>query len=251
MRGISDVVAFTPGDIYTEDAYLALRNNKPVIYDDPSTFVPLAEGGGWDDSLLTQALRDRRFSLALLMRGSVRWTDQGEAAFKENYSLKFPGTVDTYEPKLVPDGPQYALGCELSGEADEVSLKGYSLAPGVAQTGVANGDTLRLALYWTVPRALEYSYASFVHVLSEKGDRVASRDNPQTGAATPAEAWEQGKIITDTTAIPLPSDLTAGRYRLVAGMYRTDGGTLLPLVSRCEQGEAYGDAVSLGWIDVK
>jgi hypothetical protein len=251
MRGLSDLVARTPGDIYTEDAYLALRNNKPLVYDDPSTFVPLAEGGGWDSSALTQSLRDRRFGLVLLMSGSVRWTDDGEAAFRDNYSLKFPGSIDAYEPKLVPDSAQYPLQCELSSNVDRALLNGYSLAPGVARNGLAQGDTLRVSLYWQVPQPLQQSYASFLHVLDDKGESVAARDNPETGAGRPTTTWEPGKTITDTTAIPLPAEAAPGRYRLVTGMYRVQSGALESLSARCDRGEAYGDAVSLGWVEIR
>ena len=253
MNAISNLVARTPGDAYSEDAYLLLRNHKEVIYDDASTFVPLAETGGWDDNLLTQSLRDRRFSLVMLMRGSARWTPRGLAAFQDSYSLKFPGSIETYEPKLVPDTPQYSLKCKLAeGNEGAASLDGYSLAPGVAGDGIKRGGVLRVALYWKAAQKFAHIYASYVHVVSEKGERLAGRDNPATGAPQPTTEWQAGKTITDTTAIPIPGDLHTGRYRLIAGMYRqADGGGLQVLTSSCPAGQGYGDAVMLGWIEIK
>ncbi len=253
MNAISSLVARTPGDAYSEDAYLLLRNHKEVIYDDASTFVPLAETGGWDDSLLTQALRDRRFGLVMLMRGSARWTPRGLAAFQDSYSLKFPGSIETYEPKLIPDNPQYSIKCTLAEKSEgAVSLEGYSLAPGVASAGVKRGDVLRVALYWKAAQKLTHIYASYVHIVSENGDMLAGRDNPATGAPHPTTEWQAGKPVTDTTAIPIPSNLGAGRYRLIVGMYRpVSGDGLHSMLSSCPADQGYGDAVMLGWIEIK
>jgi hypothetical protein len=251
MTGLANLVAKTPGDAYSEDAYLLLRNGKRVLYDDPSTFVPLAQTGGWDGSLLTQSLRDRRFGLVLLMKGSARWTPDALAAFEDNYTLKFPGSIETYEPVLFPTNPQYSLNCTLSGEGDSVALRGYSLAPGVAWNGVKPGDTVRAMLHWRAARKAGHDYASYVHLVNEKGEQAAGRDNPATGAARPTSQWQPGAAITDTTAIPLPAGMSAERYRLVAGMYRVDAGAVRTLPAKCSQGESYGEAVSLGWVDVR
>jgi hypothetical protein len=237
--------------MYSEDNHLLVSNGRRVVYDDPSTFVPLANQGDWDDSVFNQRIRDRYFSLIFLSRGSVRWTPEGLNAFRDNYALKFPGSLDTYEPKLYPDSPQYPLDCTLARGGDAVALRGYSLAPGVAESGLKPGEVLRAVLYWQAQSAPAYDYASFVHVLSESGERVAGRDNPQTGALLPTSGWDPGVVITDTTAIPLPADLKAGRYRLMSGMYRLDGGTISSLPAACQVGEGFGEAVSLGWIEVK
>jgi Dolichyl-phosphate-mannose-protein mannosyltransferase len=251
MRGLSELVARTPGDIYSEDIYLLLGNGRRVLYDDPFTMSSLANLGRWDDSVLNQSVRDRRFPLVLLSHGSVRWTEEGLAALKDSYTLKFPGTIDAYEPKLFPDSPQYRLDCTLSAEGDSVSLKGYSLAPGVAWTGLKPGEVLRAAVYWQPQNQLGHDYASYVHVLNGAGERVAGRDNPQTGASRPSAEWKPGATTIDTTAIPLPIGLSPGRYRLIAGMYRMEGGGIKALPATCREGEAYGEAVSLGWVEVK
>jgi hypothetical protein len=98
MRYLSGLVAKTPGDIYSEDLYLLLSNGRRVLYDDPSTLVPLANAGRWDQSALVSALKDRRFALILFWDGSPRWTGQGFSAFRKGYKLKSHGTIDAYEP---------------------------------------------------------------------------------------------------------------------------------------------------------
>ena len=90
-------------------------------------------------------------------------------------------------------------------------------------------------------------------MVNDKGENLASQDNPHTGASGPTTAWSTDSMITDTVSLPVPGNLTTGRYRLVAGMYRFDqsSGKIDPLPASCAHGEQYGDAVSLGWVEVK
>ena len=136
MQGLSNLVAHTPGDIYSEDDYLVLHNGRPVIYDDPSTFPLLAQTGRWDDSGFDQSLRDRRLGLIILWPGSGRLTASESQVFDENYKLAYADILNTYVPKPVPDLPQYPVTCHLALGTDEVRLNGYSLAPGVAERGI-------------------------------------------------------------------------------------------------------------------
>lgn len=250
MKKLSALVASTPGDIYSEDAYLLLKNGKRVLYDDPSTFVPLAEAGLWDDGVLNRSMRDRRFPLVLLHHGSGRWTAEWRAALEENYVEKFRGGIDTFEARQYTDRPQVELSCTLRGEGDALRLLGYALSPGVSYTGINRGGILRAALYWQAQSPITHDYASYLHVWSESGERVAGTDNPQTGAGRPTTQWPPGSQVIDTVAVQVPPDLAPGRYRLVAGMYRQAGGTINPLAPECQEGEVLGDAVPLGWVTV-
>ncbi|MDQ3706143.1 MAG: hypothetical protein M3437_13115 [Chloroflexota bacterium] len=250
MKKLSALVASTPGDIYSEDAYLLLKNGKRVLYDDPSTFVPLAKAGLWDDSVLNRSMRDRRFPLVLLHHGSGRWTSEWRAALEENYVQKFRGGIDTFEAKQHTDRPQAELSCTFSGDEAAIRLLGYALSPGVSYTGINRGGILRAAFYWQAQAPIAHDYASYLHVVSEKGERVAGTDNPHTGADRPTSQWQPASQVIDAVAVHLPPDLAPGRYRLVVGMYRQAGGTLHPLRAGCQAGEVLGDAVSLGWVTV-
>ena len=66
MQAWSDRVAATPGDVFSEDEYLVLRNGKSVLYDDDFMFMTLAGLGKWDQSVFVQSLRDRRFGVGNL-----------------------------------------------------------------------------------------------------------------------------------------------------------------------------------------
>lgn len=101
MRKLSALVASTPGDIYSEDLYLLLSNGHRVLYDDPSTLVPLANSRRWDESRLNKLISDHHFSLVVFWHGSRRWTHRGLQAFSLNYVLRFHGSMDVYVPAPV------------------------------------------------------------------------------------------------------------------------------------------------------
>ncbi|MDQ6694537.1 MAG: hypothetical protein M3014_08975, partial [Chloroflexota bacterium] len=103
MRAFSDLLARTPGEIYSEDAYLLLSTGHRVLYDDPSTFESLAQLGRWDDARFVQSFRSRRFALVLLSPRSVRWTNGARAAFNANYVLQSSGILEVYGPRRSND----------------------------------------------------------------------------------------------------------------------------------------------------
>jgi hypothetical protein len=252
MQALSALVANTEGDILSDDAYLLLHNDRRDIYDDTFMMISLSALGRWDDSAFVQSIRDRRYSLMFLF-GLDRWSPEQRQALTDNYSLKFPDVLSTYVPLQSPLSPQYALACELSNQADTIVLQGYSLAPGVASGGIARGAVLRTTLYWRPMGQPSLDYASYLHLVNDKGQSVAGQDNQHTGAANPTTAWHAGHVVTDTASIPIPADLAPGRYRIVAGMYQVAPatGALQSLPASCKRGEVYGDAVSPGWVEVK
>jgi hypothetical protein len=252
MRSLSKLVADTPGDILSDDSYLLLSNGRRVLYDDSFMFATLAETGKWNNSVLVQSLRDRRFSLLFLF-DTDRWPDNQQIALQDNYSLKFLDVLRTFVPDIVPRGPQYTMDCALSQGKDSVALKGYSLAPAVAEDGINHGQVLRATLYWQAEHNISQDYASYMHIVSDDGSKVASQDNPHTGALVPTTEWPARSVVTDTLSIPIAETIQPARYRLVAGMYSLDSasGQIVALPARCQTGEQYGDAVSLGWVEVK
>ena len=204
MRALSKLVAETPGDILSDDSYLLLSNKRRVLYDDSFMFATLADAGKWDNSVLVRALRDRRFPLLFLF-DTDRWPENQQIALHDDYTIKFLDALATYVPNQVPTSPQYDLRCTLSRQDDIVALEGYSLAPGVAVNGIPRSEVLRAALYWRAKGRLQHDYASYVHIVNDKGESPASQDNPRTGASSPTTSWSIGSAITDTVSIPIPA----------------------------------------------
>jgi hypothetical protein len=109
---------------------------------------------------------------------------------------------------------------------NKAALLGYSLTPETAKPS----ETLQLVLYWQALSSMDERYAVFVHLLDAAGDLVAQQDNEPEAGAAPTTSWLPGEVIADRYSLTLPDTLPAGEYRLVVGMYRTDGGQRLPVL---------------------
>ena len=118
--------------------------------------------------------------------------------------------------------PAHRLDAVLGGE---VRLVGYDRAPASALPG----QSLRVGLQWEALVPLEAPYHTYVHLLNTAGDKVAQSDHQPGGVYYPATLWRVGERLLDEHALVVPADAPAGTYRLVAGMYRMEGGALTAL----------------------
>ena len=153
------------------------------------------------------------------------------------------------------------LGSRLS-QADKLSLLSYeesgmwyNLGEKIRLIGhevngtVGVGEALRPRLYWQARAPMDEDYIVFVHLLDEGGNLRAQQDcRPQRGDS-PTSLWRRGEVIWDSHEIPLPPDLPAGTYRLVAGMYLLESMERLPVFD--ETGKRLpDDLITLGDIQV-
>jgi len=152
------------------------------------------------------------------------------------------------------------LGSRLS-QAEKLSLLGdesgvsYNLGEKIRLIGhkvngtVGAGETLRPRLYWQAQATMDEDYVVFVHLLDQGGNLRAQQDcQPQKGDY-PTSLWRRGEVIWDGHEIPLPPDLPAGTYRVVAGMYLLESMERLPVFD--ETGRRLpSDLIPLGEIQV-
>jgi 4-amino-4-deoxy-L-arabinose transferase-like glycosyltransferase len=83
---------------------------------------------------------------------------------------------------------------------------------------------------WDVQSRPESDYRVFVHLLDASGQRVAQIDvAPGGDNAPPTSQWEAGQQISVPLPLGLPSDLPAGSYQLVMGVYETPSTARLTL----------------------
>ena len=75
------------------------------------------------------------------------------------------------------------------------------------------------------------SYKVFVQLLDATGASRAQVDALPVNGARPTTSWLPREIITDAYALKLPTDLPAGRYRLVTGLYQELNNTRLKLAN--------------------
>jgi len=125
-------------------------------------------------------------------------------------------------PKTWPeDGNMRPLAFTFGGA---VRLEGYSweAAPDAASATV----TLR----WRALAGLNADYRIFVHLMAPDGALVAQSDVAPLAGLYPTSVWQPGDIILSEHPLALPTGLSAGRYRLLAGIYTPADGARLPVV---------------------
>jgi len=132
-----------------------------------------------------------------------------------------------------------------------ITLNGYTLPSHVLAPGdtMSPGDIVPITLFWQTDTALEERYKVFVHVYAAPDQPPpAQQDGEPVGGRAPTDSWEPGREYADNHGVLISSDLPAGRYTLVTGLYNLFDGARLPVTLN---GEAMGDRLELGTITVK
>jgi hypothetical protein len=89
------------------------------------------------------------------------------------------------------------------------------------------GSTLVISPSWSVQRDQSGGHFVFAHVLAADGRRVAQIDAAIDDGMFPS--WQAGQQFGTALPIALPSDLPAGEYRVVLGVYDPSANARLPL----------------------
>jgi hypothetical protein len=85
----------------------------------------------------------------------------------------------------------------------------------VAPAALSVDRTLTVVVLWSVDQPPHRAARSFAHLLSGEGQYLAGWD----GLTAPATCWQEGDLIRQQYAIPLPGDLLPGVYALEIGWY--------------------------------
>lgn len=149
--------------------------------------------------------------------------------FETRYDIKFAQTVleqmamahadggvvaylgEGYEAPL-PPAITRRLQADFGGE---LRLDAYDRSPADPQPG----DLLQFALHWRALAPSERRYTLYLHLTDRDGRTVAQVDEGILGGRYRPLFWPSETLVRDHHALPIPSDLPAGRYRLVAGLY--------------------------------
>jgi hypothetical protein len=121
--------------------------------------------------------------------------------------------------------------------AGELRLAAYALSDGQPEPG----QKVTVTLFWD-PIAPSGQYTAFVHLIDRADQGITGHDAPPLGGFYPVEGWHRlssGEPLPDRHPLTLPHDLTPGRYRLEAGLYRP--GTL----------ETVGQRLALGFLTIE
>lgn len=126
-------------------------------------------------------------------------------------------TVDVVASTRLFDAPSLPSPLDAvlaSDSGDQITLLG-------AQAGATEGDLregLNLTLVWRADTNPEGNYHVFVHVVDEAGN-IVSQSDATPGPDYATSRWIAGEIVMDQHQIFLPIEASAGRYRVVAGLY--------------------------------
>ena len=113
----------------------------------------------------------------------------------------------------MPAGVEHLLENATLGEA--IRLRGYDMH--------REGLNLHLTLYWQAVTALDENYHVFVHVGKAGEPPLAEASGLPVDWTRPTTSWRDGEIIVDQHTVSL-SDVPAGSYSLLVGMFDPDTG---------------------------
>jgi 4-amino-4-deoxy-L-arabinose transferase-like glycosyltransferase len=119
---------------------------------------------------------------------------------------------------------------------------------GLPEKPLVPGDLLPVHLIWQATQVPDQRYKAFVQLLAPDDQPVTQNDGEPVGWSRPTTSWQVGETIDDRRGILLPTNLPAGRYRLVVGWYPIDDGERLPVVSN--SGELLGTELELGTFEI-
>lgn len=135
---------------------------------------------------------------------------------------------------------------------DSFKVLGYD----VNSRQLSAGDRLIVRIYWYALQTSDVNFSSFLHV-STGGPPVAQIDKLHPGGRAIREWWSPEGYIIDEYDLYLPQDLQSGEYQLYIGLYTCElmpagacGNGYRPTVVN-EKGQAVGDTVPLGTIEVR
>ena len=144
---------------------------------------------------------------------------------------------------------QVRLGYTLDGK---LQLLGYDLN----SERLRPGDRLSLDAYWYALEETDIDFSSFLH-LSSGGPPHAQIDKLHPGGRAISEWWSPAGYILDSYQLQIPTDLPAGDYDLIIGLYTCAlmppddcGNGYRPTVTD-ENGERIGDQIKLATVRVE
>lgn len=84
------------------------------------------------------------------------------------------------------------------------------------------GDVIQVQLEWLTEESLAKRYKVFIQLLNADGVLVAQRDSEPAGGSQPTTTWQPNTIIKDQHGLAIPTNLAAGNYQLIIGLYDID-----------------------------
>ena len=200
-------------------------------------------------------------ALATLPAGRRAWYLDFDADTADN-----PDRVREVLETGADRGPQESLG-PVGATAYDVPAAGIRDRSVSSAVGAVFGGRLRLLqaglstpqpqpgralvarLSWELVAPADADYSVFVHLLNDKGERVAQKDRQlQNQRLRPTTTWSVGETTQSVHLLRLDRSIPVGQYLVVAGLYRFDTGERLGLD---REGLHDGTALVIGTVNVR
>ncbi len=120
------------------------------------------------------------------------------------------GAIEVVPWPLVTTMPDYIAPIQVN-FGPNIQLAGFI----TEQTS----ETLDVVLYWRAQSPPTENYFSFIHLLNADGDIVNQQAFVPVDGLRPTKGWREGEILTDAYTFDLTTDLPAGDYTIVAGLF--------------------------------
>lgn len=166
------------------------------------------------------------------------------AVFNMSTSLpngRYPLTIRTTDPALCGWMQRQTQACtlgeiEISGVGSPETAVNFADKIALLDIDIPNpelqaGGQLQLTLNWLALADMAEDYTITVQVLDANDRLVGQTDSWPVQGTRPTSQWPAGETIADPYTLYLDSDLPAGDYRLLVGIYLLGNGRRLPVVN--------------------
>ncbi len=134
--------------------------------------------------------------------------------------------------------------------ANGIRLTRYRISS--TQSQIPNSlSPISVILQWQPTAPIPRDYTVFIHLISPDGTIVAQSDAQPTWVVPwPTDHWSPGQPVLDGHRLPIPPDLSPGRYQVQMGLYYWESLERLPVLDGTTQ-QPIGDHVVLGEIQIE
>jgi uncharacterized membrane protein len=134
--------------------------------------------------------------------------------------------------------------------ANGIRLTKYRISN--TQSQMSNSpSSMSIILQWQPTTPIRRDYTIFIHLIGPDGTIVTQSDaRPTWVVPWPTNLWSPDQPVLDGHRLPLPPDLSPGRYQVQVGLYYWETLERLPVLDETMQ-QKIGDHVVLGEIKIE
>lgn len=156
-----------------------------------------------------------------------RWVSERQSSMAaERMEAALGPWVEDWKTAVVFQVPPLEGRTALA-EWEDLELLGVEVAPRTPQPG----QTITLHTWWRAKGLISANKTLYIHILNERGERIAQNDGPPLGGNWPTTFWAPSTLVLDEREIALPAGLPAGAYSLGIGWYDATSHEAVRLVS--------------------